>query len=374
MRIGFDARWYNDSGVGTYVAELLKALAPLQSASTAQAGFELVAYEDPGNPVPGLGNSVERVPLATGKYSPRTQPALRRRCEQDRLDIFHSPFYPIPLRVSCPVVVTLHDLIPFLFPINNRLKQLAIKSAYRMAASRSSHIIAVSHHTAADIKKILHVSADKITVVHNGVSSADFHANPSSTEPAYLLERYGIRSPYVLVGSAHNWRTKNLSSALGALALAQRNSGARFQTVIYGPPDGFQAAGGQNAWTQLKPVQTGHLAAADLGRLFRHAHLFLMPSLYEGFGLALLEAMACGCAVITSNAGSLPEVAADGAQTFDPLDVTGMANAVRTLLSNPDERKRWQQQALRRAADFSWARAAQETLAVYHRASKAGNR
>ncbi len=369
MRIGFDARWYNDSGVGTYVAELLKELVPLQNASGRRADFELVIYEDPENPVPGLpGNSVARVPLPAGKYSLLGQIELIELCRQERLDVFHSPFYAMPLRISCPVVVTFHDLIPFLFRTGNPLKQFLIKSGYRVAAARAREIIAVSGHTAQDIAKILKVPSKKISVIHNAVSREHFHAQRSADEVALLAQRYGIRSPYVVVASAWNWRTKNLANALQVLALARKQSRAQLQTVVYGPSDGLQVAGGQDAWKELNLVQTGHLPAADLARLFRYAHVFLMPSLYEGFGLPLLEAMACGCAVITSNAGSLPEVAGPGAQLFDPLDVNGMEGAVARLMCDPAELKRWQERAIQRAADFSWAKAARETVSVYHRA------
>ena len=367
LRVGFDARWFNDSGVGTYVAELLKALLCIQCE---EKTFELVVYEDPANPVPGL-NNVERIAFTAPKYSWRGQTALKRRCALDRLDVFHSPFYPIPVITSCPVVVTIHDLIPFLFPINTWLKQFMVRSGYRVAATRASKIIAVSEHTAKDIRKILWTSPKKIAVVHNAVSPQAFHPDRNSTELARLADRFGIHPPYVLVGSTRNWRTKNLSSALRAVALAKAYSGIDFQTVVCGSPDGFQAAGGQNnpAWKHLNPVETGHLPAADLGCLFRNAHIFVMPPLYEGFGLAVLEAMACGCAVITSNGGSLPEVVGDGAQTFDPFDATGMARAAAQLLRNPDELMQWQAKAVKRANDFSWMRAARETLSVYHQAA-----
>ena len=372
MRIGFDARWYNDSGVGTYVAELLKSLVPLQGGGGATPGgqpFELVVYEDPANPVPGLVN-VERIPLAELKYSWRSQTAFKRRCALDRLDVFHSPFYPIPLRMACPVVVTIHDLIPFLFPINTRWKQLLVKSGYRVAARRASKIIAVSQHTANDITKILRARREKIQVIHNAVSPEAFHPNRSAAELDSLADRYGVHPPYVVVGSTRNWRTKNLGSALRAVGLARGQSGVDFQTVVCGSPEGFEAAGGADAWKQLNPVQTGLLSAADLGRFFRYAHLAVMAPLYEGFGLAVLEAMACGCAVITSNGGSLPEIVGEAAQKFDPFDVSGMARAAVDLLSKPVELKAWQEKAIRRAADFSWTKAARQTLEVYYQASR----
>lgn len=370
MRVGFDARWYSDSGVGTYVADLLKALIALRGKREAPGhDLELLVYEDPRNPIPGLeGNSFERVAIEAGRYSPAAQFELRSRARRDQLDVFHSPFYPIPLGLKCPVVVTLHDLIPFLFRTDPWLKQSIIKAGYRMAAKRSRRIIAVSQHTAQDIKKILRIPADKIKAIHNGVSHVEFHADALPSERDELARRYGICFPFIAAGSARNWRTKNLASALRALVLAQQLAGVKFQTVVYGPPDGLTAAGGPERWKQINLVNTGLLPAAELARVFRHAEMCLVPSLYEGFGLAALEAMACGCAVITSNTGSLPEVVGEGGQALDPFDVTGMANAVARLLGNPNELRLWKQRALARAGQFSWEKAAKETARVYYQA------
>jgi Glycosyltransferase Family 4 len=113
MRVGFDARWYNESGVGTYVAELLKAMAPLQR------DVDLVIYQDPENPVPGMdGQSVERIPVGAGKYSLFGQVELAWRCKRDGLDVLHSPFYALPVAAPCPIVVSLHDLVDFRFNVS----------------------------------------------------------------------------------------------------------------------------------------------------------------------------------------------------------------------------------------------------------------
>src|SRR5262249_40252882 len=161
-----------------YVAELLKALVPLQTSGTAgQSGFELVLYEHPKNPVPGLpGNSVERVFISAGKYSLAGQLALKRRCAKDRLDLFHSPFYPMPLGISWPVVLAFHDLIPCLVRGDTCPTLFLVKRGDRIAAPRASRITTVSDHTARAGTKILHVSPQKITATHNGVSHSDFHS------------------------------------------------------------------------------------------------------------------------------------------------------------------------------------------------------
>src|SRR6202165_1269509 len=233
VRVGFDARWYNDSGVGTYVAELLKAMAPLQQ------GFELIVYEHPANPVRGLQDlPLQRFPVRAGKYSLSAQLELARRQRRDELDVFHSPFYVVPLAVGCPVVVTLHDLIPFLFMSGPSKsdpwpKRSLVRMGYRAAASRAAHIITVSARTARDVQKILKTPSGKISVVHNAVSPLDFHNKPDAAELDYIQQKYSVRRPYVVADSARNWRTKNLSTALEVLALVRTQSATEFQTVIY---------------------------------------------------------------------------------------------------------------------------------------------
>jgi glycosyltransferase involved in cell wall biosynthesis len=360
MRVGFDARWYNGSGVGTYVSELLKALAEIQDE------FELVVFEHSANPVPGLsGSRISRVPVRSSKYSPSGQFELKALCESERVDVFHCPFYPAPLLLSCPLVVTIHDLIPFMFRCAPPWKQPLVKIGYRAAVSRASHIIAVSATTTNDIERILHVARSRITSIHNAASGNSFHPVRDPEEARSLLATYDLRTPYVVSPSAHNWRTKNLAAALSVLALARRNSGIDFQTVIYGPEDGLRAVAPPERWEQLNIRYIGYVPANDLGALFRNAELFITTPLYEGFGLPILEAMSCGCAVVTSDTGSLAEVAGTGAQAFDPSDIPGMGKAVARLLSNVMERDQWKHRAAARADEFSWYRAAQETLGVY---------
>jgi len=361
VRAGFDARWYNDSGVGVYVAQLLRALA-------ASREVHLIVYEDPRNPVPGLDRlGVERVAITAVKYSPAEQFAFYQRARRDKLDVFHSPFYVVPAAVGCPVVVTFHDLIPFLFRIYSAPKQWMVKIGYRWAAKHAARIIAVSQHTAMDARRILNVPPEKITVIPNGVSRDDFHPGGDAEELQVLQSEYGVVPPYAVVASARNWKTKNLKNALMALVKVWARTGIDFKILVFGPREGMDAFKREhNAPENL--VEAGYLAAKELAMIFRHAHVFVMPSLYEGFGLPVLEAMACGCAVVTSNRGSLAEVAGTGAQTFDPFDLDGMAKAIAKLFTNSEELAAWQARALERAGDFSWSRAAQATITVYREA------
>jgi glycosyltransferase involved in cell wall biosynthesis len=361
VRVGFDARWYNDSGVGSYVAGLLPALV--------RARCELVAYIDADNPLPGLDRlDVGVVPISSGRYSPLASREFQRRVEQDKLTLFHSPFYPA-LKLDCPVIVTIHDLIPFLFPIYMWPKQQMVKAGYRRAAREAAHIIADSYHTDGDIQKILGVSGERITTVHLAAARQHFHSFVAAGEFEHLQRSLGIRAPYVVVASARNWRTKNLEGALTVLSAA-RAAGAEFQTVVYGPLEGLAGVRNTALWQSLDPRHTGYVEAAELGALFRHAHGFVMPSLYEGFGLPLVEAMSCGCPVLASNCGSLPEVAGAGARCFEPFDVQSMTSALLALLRSPQELERRKADALKRSLDFSWDKAALETIRVYHHVNR----
>jgi glycosyltransferase involved in cell wall biosynthesis len=362
MRVGFDARWYNNSGVGTYVAGLLPALA--------RAGCELVVYVDPRKPVPGLDKlQLQTVLMSCGRYSPFASLEFRRRAKQDKLDVFHSPFYLAP-RVECPVVITIHDLIPFLFPIYPWLKQTLVKAGYRTAARRAAHIITDSQQTSNDVQKILGVPAGRITPVHLAAEQKCFHGGGDASELDRMLKKFGLSTPYMVAASAGNWRTKNLESALKAAEMARSQGGIEFCTLVFGSPEGLEELRTKKAVGKLNLRWVGYVEANDLGAIFRHAHAFVMPSLYEGFGLPLVEAMSCGCPVITSDRGSLPEVAEAGAQCFDPFDIQGMAAALAALLRSPDELGRRRANALQRAADFSWDKAAFETISVYHHVNR----
>jgi glycosyltransferase involved in cell wall biosynthesis len=365
MRVGFDARWYNQSGVGSYIAGLLPALV--------RAGCELVVYVDPSNPVPGLAKfSAQTVPVFSKRYSPLATLEFRRREKQDKLDLFHCPFYAAPL-LRCPVVVTIHDLIPFLFKIYSWPKQTMIHAGYRAMARQAAHVIADSHCTAIDIQHILGVTPNRISTIHLAADSDIFHPCSVADDAVRLQQKVGIKEPFVIVASARNWRTKNLISALDALEIAKKESDVSFQSVMYGPTNGSELFESKRA-SKIGLQNLGYLDAKDLAILFRHAYAFIMPSLYEGFGLPLVEAMSCGCPVITSNCGSLPEVAGAGAQCFDPFDVSAMAYALLKLLRSPEELQQKRSAALRRAADFYWDKAAQETISVYHHVNRSTSR
>jgi glycosyltransferase involved in cell wall biosynthesis len=360
MRIGLDGRWYNYSGVGNYVSELLQAMSDLDE------DLEIILYEDRRNPLDHVhGGRIHRVPVHAPRYSVQEQFELPRRCRADQLDVFHSPFYVTPWLAPCPVVVTIHDLIPFLFRIYPGPKRKLIQAGYWLGVKKSARLIADSESTGADLHRILKVPTERIRVIHLATSREYFHPERDAGEAEYLFTHYGVHKPYVLTLSAKNWRTKNLPVVLEALSICRRQVESEFQVVVAGPPDGFREAAQQSAPQIEGVVLTGFVPTPDLAKLYRAAEVFLICSKYEGFGLPLLEAMSCGCAVVSSDAGSLPEVAGPGAILVRPEDSLGMAQAVARLLRNPDERRQQRARSKKRAADFSWEAAARQTFSVY---------
>jgi glycosyltransferase involved in cell wall biosynthesis len=368
MRVGFDGRWYGQSGVGNYVSDLLQAMGRMD------ADLDIILYEDPGNPLVQVqGNRIRKVPVYAKRYSAKEQFELAHRCRIDRLDVFHSPFYMSPWLAPCPVVITVHDLIPFLFDIYGQPKRELVRLGYWLAAKKAARVIVVSRTTCDDLNRILDVPPGKITVVYNATSREVYHPNADHSESGYLLERYGIRQPYVLTLSAKNLETKNLSAVVEALAICRREVGLAVQVVVAGQPEGFQEAAGQRAAAMENTLLTGFIPAPDLPKLYRSADVFLIGSKYEGFGLPLLEAMSCGCAVVCSNGGSLAEVAGMGAVMVNPDDPLQMGREVSRLLGDPDARAELKSRARERAALFSWEKAARETASAYFQAAQESN-
>jgi glycosyltransferase involved in cell wall biosynthesis len=353
-----DARWHNSSGVGVYVQLLLGALANLP-----ERGFEVVAYQFADAPLPIEDPRIRKENITGGKYSIAGQLQLAQRCRIDHIDVFHAPFYIVPILASCPVVCTIHDLMPFLFPIYGFLHQETVKLGYRTGIGKSARVIAISETTARDLTEVLHVPEQKIARINNAYPSRLFHERGCPGEWEYLRRRYGIQDRFVLTMSANNWRTKNLPAAVRAMAFAQEHCSIGFQPVVTGAESGYRNSGCNGLLKNA--VVTGFVPEEDLPKLYRNASAFLTVSLYEGYGRPLVEAMACGCPCITSTGGSLPEIAGNAAPTFACSNYEGMGRALMRLLEEPEHARQMRQLGLARAAMFSSARMAEQTLELY---------
>lgn len=287
------------------------------------------------------------------------------------IDLYHSPDFTLPPVWGRPTILTIHDLAFLVTPENAYPTLRAyLERVVPTSVRRARHIIAVSECTRNDLIRLLGVAPDCVTTVLEGVSP-EFRPAENDAEARQAVARFGIRAPYLLAVGTLEPR-KNYVRLLEAYHRL-RARGQQEQLVICGRA-GWLHEPFLERRTALELEQHVLLVEADdeqLLRLYQCAVGFVYPSVYEGFGLPPLEAMACGTPVACSNTSSLPEVVGDAALTFDPLDIEDIATALRRLLEDSTLRTDLSERGRRRAAAFTWQRAAAETVAVYRRVANA---
>lgn len=235
----------------------------------------------------------------------------------------------------------------------------------------ASRIITISSWSKRDLVEIFNLDPNKVVVTYLGYDKQLYNAAPPDAKmSAALLSRLGIRRPYVLHHGMVQTR-KNLIRLVQAWERVSEGPGAaETQLVLAGPPGlGYEQIKEAVAASPIREriVLTGALEAADLATLVRNASLCVIPSLYEGFCLPLVEAMACGVPTIASSSSCIPEISGGVLQYFDPLSVEEMAAVMRRALEDSDLRERLRRDGLARAAQFSWERCARETLEIFAR-------
>jgi glycosyltransferase involved in cell wall biosynthesis len=281
-------------------------------------------------------------------------------------ELYHATEHLLMPLGDMPTVLTVHDLIFHRHPQHHkRLNYWYLNLAMPLFCRRASAIIAVSQATKDDLVRLYGLDPAKISVVHEAAAR---HFTPASpAEIASARSRYSLSERYVLhVGTIEP--RKNLDRLLEAVQRL-RADGEDVNLVIVGSKGWLY----QSFFQRLEELALGnavqlpgYVPDADLPAVYSGARLVAVPSLYEGFGLPVLEAMACAAPVVCSNSSSLPEVGGDAARYFEPTDVTAMADTLQTVWRDQTLREQMRQDGLARAARFSWARAAKETLAVYN--------
>jgi len=299
------------------------------------------------------------------------QTALPILARKYRLDVLHSPHYTMPLAKPCRSVVTIHDLTFFLYPQMHLLyKRLFFRTMMRLATYHADALIAISHSTRADMLKILHASPDKIRVIHYGLAS---HFQPVSDTRVLdaFCQQYHLPRPFILyVGNLEP--RKNLPILVRAFARLVHN-GVPHSLVLAGTRgwnDNAIFTAIEELGLNARILFPGYIPQSELPILYSAADLFVYPSLYEGFGLPVLEAMACGVPVITSAVSSMPEVTGDAGILLAPGDVDALASAMQRVLTDRALHATLAAKGLARARMFSWERTAQATLDVYTRVAQ----
>jgi glycosyltransferase involved in cell wall biosynthesis len=365
--IGLDARKIQDFGIGTYVRNLVRSLA----AADRENRYVLLVRPADREFLPELPENFKIAVESSPVYSLRELLALSWQLYRLDLDLYHSTHYVLPAFIRGRVVVTIHDIIHLLYPefLPSGLAFLYAQRMIKHGLSRGNRIIAVSQNTKADLMEYFEIDGKKIQVIYNGVEDR-FRVRLPEAEVERVLAEHGIRRPYLLfVGNPKPH--KNLDNVVQAYARARRMAQFDAPLVCVGGKAGGDEKVRQRAlYLGLadRVQQVGHVPDDALPAIYQGAELFLYPTLYEGFGLPVIEAMASGIAVITSNTSALKEIAEGYAHLVDPLDVDGMAKAIARCMADPEHRSALAKLGTRRAEDFRWERTARRTLEVYRAA------
>ena len=364
MRVAMDARltFYQPAGIGNYVLSLARELCALLPEGLRM----LISRRD--------HVTADAVPRAvfhrlwTPPHHRLEQYALAMEIVPIACDVFHAPDFIPPFLSRVPTVVTVHDCA-FL-----RMPELLTEASQRYygqigpAVRHASRIVAVSHCTKQDLVELVGADPRKIDVVYEAPDERFSRIDPSVSQSACLA--VGLDKPFLLFVGTHEPR-KNLHRLLRAYALASEKMDVPDLAIV-----------GRRGWLVENLDQTVEdLQLAGrvhwLGRLSDHTlvHLYnctvalMFPSLYEGFGLPMVEAMACGAPVVAGNLGALPEISGGAALLVDPFCVQAIADGIERILSNPTLREDLKGRGLERVRSFSWKLAAAETLETYRRAA-----
>jgi len=290
-------------------------------------------------------------------------------------DLCHFTNYLAPLSVSCPYVVTVYDMTLYIMPKYHRFKKLVLdRTLIPMVARRADAILTISKSARADIVRFLRVPAEKVKVV-TGAASPDFAPVDDPTRLDEVRVRYGLCGPFILYVGTIEPR-KNLVRLMQALARLKK-MGLPHKLAVVGQP-GWQCAPifaeVERLGLKRDVVFTGYVPFEDLPALYSAAESMAFPSLYEGFGLPVVEAMACGTPVVTSNTSSLSEVADGAALLVDPLSVDEIADALHRLHTNEALREELSDLGRERAQNYTWEESARSALRVYEEVAAGSGR
>jgi glycosyltransferase involved in cell wall biosynthesis len=365
VRVALDGRKLHDFGIGTHIQGLLGGLVALGWPE------ELIVYRSPGSEVPPALEAARRIAWreeAARPYSLAELWRLALRVRRDRAHLFHAPHYVCPPLLSCPAVITIHDLIHLRFADWRRrpLAPLYARVMLRLAVRRAARLITVSEATRDDLARCLGVPAGRVRVIPNGVAPI---FQPAA-DPAGLgarLEKVGLAPPYWLfVGNPLPHKNvpvlleavAGLPATMGPLVLAGVRATARpaLERAV-------EARALRDRVVILPP-----LPEAELTPVYQGATALALVSLWEGFGLPALEAMACGTPVVVADRGGVAEVVGEAGLRVDPTNVDALREALYNLAVNAPLRVALREAGLTRARAFSWRYAAEATAAVYREA------
>lgn len=383
MRVGIDARGLcninRTRGIGRYTARLVEAMVELAGEDTAFTLFGYGESPEPGLLDPGVLRRVEwrSMPHVEGlSYVGllADHVSMARAVNGSGVDLFHAIDHNMTPFLSVPSMVTVHDLIllvlrgPYLGPT-----AWAWMLAHGRAARRARLVVAVSENTRRDVERIWSIPRERIAVVHEGVTP-EYRPVEDRGRLEDVRARYGIAAPYFLYLGGFDPR-KNLRNMLAGFKRFLMAAGSEHKLVLCGDARGFEDYLGdtvEELGLGASVAFTGFVPEEDLPTLYSGAVAFVCVSLYEGFGLPLLEAMACGTPVLASGTSSVPEVVGDAGLLVDPLEPGEIAAGLERLMVDEGLAAELASRGRERAALFTWEKAAGHILELYDRAVRGG--
>lgn len=360
------------AGVGRYIAGLTKGLACVPH----HAQIDLLCNRDNASLLAEGAGHKRLTGALTERRSTRVaweHSVLSVLLGAGRYDVYHAPTFVLPLITPVPAVVSIMDTTWFTHGMQHtRLKRLYFRTLIPYSVRRSARVIAISHATKADIVRLLQIPAEKVIVTHLAVDTEIFRVPTDRARLAEWLTRLGLAPGYILYVGKLEPR-KNLVRLVEAFAQVRSALGGCKLVLCGGKGWGYDEVFATVERLDLKDdvVFTGYIADEYLPLVYGGADVFIYPSLYEGFGIPLLEAMACGVPVITSSISSMPEVVGDAGVVIDPYSIEAIGAALVDMLRDNGMREELRARGLQRVQHFTWERMARETLQVYKQCAAA---
>jgi glycosyltransferase involved in cell wall biosynthesis len=368
MRIAVGAFFLDSAptGLGMYTRNIVPSLI-----KHADSGHQMTVYAPCWGPATKdlcNGAAVQAVPSAVSPKHASLSALARLVWSQSVLpsrlrsqDVFYSPTHHGVLRNTVRQVITIHDLLAMRFPSQYRLQHYYFAYVLPQLIKRASAVVVVSEATRKDVHRFYDVAADKVSVVHGAV---DEHFGPvSDRDQVNIKARYGLKDYILVVGAS--FPHKNIVRALEAFDSLQSTRSNIELVIAGGRPEYIAVLREKVRDLNARAVKfIGYVPLQDLPALYAAAELLLYPSLYEGFGLPPLEAMACGCPVVISNTPSLSEICGDAGYYVEAEDVQSIADGLSAVLVDPNLAKRLRAAGLQRVQLYSWDKTAREVLRV----------
>lgn len=369
MKIGIDGRLWSESGIGRYIRNLVENLGEVDT----QNSYVLFLLKK--NLEVSLPQNFKKVEADIPWYGFAEQLKFPKIVDSQKLDLMHFPHFNIPIFYKGKFIVTIHDLIHQHFkmkrattlnPLVYQIKHLTYKQVFTQSLKKSRKIITVSDYVKTCLIREMKVDDKKISVTKEAVEDKVINLSKKINEKDIknILDKFKIRPPFLFyVGNAHPH--KNVEGLIKAF-LEIRRSYQYLQLVLSGNDHYFWQKI-KKEYAQSEIIFTGHVSDEELVALYKSCRAFVMPSFEEGFGIPLLEAMACETAVVSSNKASLPEVGGDAVLYFDPKNQKDMVDKISQVLNSNNLRKDLIEKGEKRYKNFSWRDLATETMQTYQK-------